>query len=75
MKIKRGRLHLPIRPIGEFEGDLMFSSAPPEEAEQPAEVADQLLAATWAAAIVALLLAIFAIIYKLSPYYKTGPPS
>lgn len=53
----------------------MFSSAPPEEAEQPAEVADQLLAATWAAAIVALLLAIFAIIYKLSPYYKTGPPS
>ncbi|KUO40886.1 MAG: hypothetical protein AVW05_03145 [Hadesarchaea archaeon DG-33] len=39
------------------------------------EEVDQLLAAAWAAAVILIFLGIFAIIYKLSPYYKTGPPS
>lgn len=57
-----------------LKGDIMFSAAAPPagEAEQPTRAADQLVAAAWAAAFVALLLAIFAIIYKTSPYYKTS---
>ncbi|MDH5443437.1 MAG: DUF2330 domain-containing protein [Hadesarchaea archaeon] len=47
-----------------LKGDLMLSAK-----------VDQLLAAAWAAAVILILLGIFAIIYKLSPYYKTGPPS
>ncbi len=58
-----------------LKGDIMFSAAPPEGAEEPSGAADQLRAAAWAVAIVIALLAIFAIIYKLSPYYKTSPPS
>lgn len=46
-----------------LKGDLMLSAK-----------VDQLLAAAWAAAVILILLGIFAIIYKLSPYYKTGPP-
>lgn len=63
--------------LEDLKGDIMFSAAAPPagEAEQPAEGANQLVAATWAIAIVGLLLLVFAIFYKTSPYYKTGPAS
>lgn len=62
-----------------LKGDMFlrtFSAAPPpEEAKRPAEEVDRLLAGAWAAAFVLVLLGIFAVVYKLSPYYKTGPAS
>lgn len=59
-----------------LKGDIMLMlSAVPPAGERPAEGVNQLLAAAWAIVIVGLLLAVFAIVYKTSPYYKTGPPS
>lgn len=57
--------------LDNLRGDIMFSAV----AAPTVGGADQLLAAAWVAAIILALLVIFTLIYKLSPYYKTGPPS
>ncbi|MDI6819928.1 MAG: DUF2330 domain-containing protein [Candidatus Hodarchaeaceae archaeon] len=53
-------------PLADLSGDLVLVAAPGAEA-------DNLLAAAWAAMIICGLLIAFAIIYRVSPYYKLGP--
>lgn len=53
-------------PLADLSGDLLLVAAPSAEA-------DNLLAAAWAAMIICGLLIAFAIIYRVSPYYKLGP--